>query len=324
MPRPVAGAGQVIIAVHAAALNHLDLWVRRGLPHLDVPLPHIGGSDIAGRIAELADSTQDLNVGDRVLINPTLWCGQCDWCRRGEESLCTSLAVLGEHVPGGFAEFVAVPSLNVSPIPDDLSFEDAAAVPLVFQTAWRGLIGRGELQASETVLILGASGGVSTAAIQIAKLAGARVFAVTAGQEKARRIQELGADRVFDRLEGDFSSAVWEATEKRGVDLVFDGVGEAVWSGALRALGRGGRLVTYGHTTGHQGAVDIRHIYWKQLKIIGTTMASRSEFQRVMSLVFRKKLEPVIDVVWPLEKARQAHERLEAGEQLGKIVLKIA
>lgn len=321
VPRPDVGPGQVLIAVHAAALNHLDLWARRGLPGLQLEFPHIGGSDIAGVVEELGDGVEGPTPGTRVLVNPSLWCGRCDWCLKGEESLCTSYRIIGEHIRGGFAEFAAVPATNVHPIPDHMSFEDAAAVPLVYQTAWRGLVGRGRLEAGESVLVTGASGGVSTAAIQIAKHIGATVFAVTAGPEKAARVRELGADHVIDRLESDFSKEVWKATDKRGVDMAFDSVGEAVWPDLLRALARGGRLVTYGATTGPAGQVEIRLTFWKQLQIIGTTMSSVSEFDAVMSLVFKKKLKPVIDVVRPLEDAHEAHRRLEAGEQFGKIVL---
>ena len=318
-PRP--GPDQVVIAVRAAALNHLDLWARRGLPGLELEFPHIGGSDLAGTIAELGEAVEGLEVGTRVLANPSLWCGKCEWCRKGEESLCVSYRIIGEHVNGGLAEHVAVPAQNVLAIPDDLSFEEAAAVPLVYQTAWRGLISRGRLRPGEMVLITGGSGGVSTAAIQIAKLAGAYVFAVTAGRQKARRLEELGADVVVDREHADFSKEVWKATDKRGVDLAFDAVGEAVWPDLLRVLARNGRLVTYGATTGPRGQAEIRLTFWKQLQIIGSTMSSRSEFEEVMGLLFQRELEPVIDVVWSIDRARQAHERLEAGAQLGKIVL---
>jgi NADPH:quinone reductase-like Zn-dependent oxidoreductase len=321
VPRPSAKSGEVLIAVRAAAMNHVDLWARRGLPGLKFEFPHVGGSDMAGTVAEVGSGVTGLDVGTRVLVNPSLWCGGCEWCRRGEESLCNSYRIIGEHTNGGFAEYAAVPAQNVLPIPDDLSFEEAAAVPLVYQTAWRGLVGRGGLKAGETVLITGASGGVSTAAIQIAKHKGARVFAVTSGPEKARRVKELGADVVIDRLETDFYKELYKATDKRGVDLAFDSVGAAIWPEIVRGLARDGRLVTYGATTGPKGQVDIRLTFWKQFRIIGSTMSSRTEFEEVMSLVFQKSLRPVIDVVWPLDRARQAHERLEAGEQFGKIVL---
>ena len=321
--RPEPAAGEALIKVKAVAMNHLDLWTRRGLPGLDFDLPHIGGSDVAGIVEELGEDgeTEGLEPGTRALVNPSLYCGECEWCLRGEESLCLRYRILGEHTDGGFAEYVSVPAANVMPIPDELDFESAAAVPLVFQTAWRGLKGRGRLQPGETALILGGSGGVSTAAIQVARHLGARVFAVTSGPENVRRVQELGADLAIDRLEADFAGAAWEATEKRGVDLVFDGIGETVWPGALRSLARNGRLVTYGATTGPRGQVDIRVVFWKQLQIIGTTMASQIEFEEVMGLVFQRKLKPVIDVVLPLERAREAHERLEAGGHFGKIVL---
>lgn len=321
VPSPEVTPGQVLIAVRAAAMNHLDLWARRGLPGLNLEFPHIGGSDIAGLVEDTGEGVQRLDPGTRVLVNPSLWCGTCAWCQKGEESLCASYRIIGEHLRGGFAEYVAVPAANVHPLPDDLSFAEAAAVPLVYQTAWRGLIARGGLEKGETVLVTGASGGVSTAAIQIAKHVGATVFAVTSGPAKAGRVRDLGADHVIDRLESDFSKEIWKLTEKRGVDVAFDGVGEAVWPDILRVLARDGRLVTYGATTGAKGQVEIRLAFWKQLRIIGSTMSSVSEFNKVTSLVFQKKLRPVVDVVWPLERAREAHERLEAGDQFGKIVL---
>lgn len=324
VPQPKPGPDQVLIAVHAAAMNHLDLWTRRGLPGLEFEFPHIGGSDLAGTVAELGREVESLTVGTRVLVNPSLWCGDCEWCRKGEESLCSQYRIIGEHISGGFAEYIAVPARNVLAIPDDLAFEQAAAVPLVYQTAWRGLIRRGRLSPGETVLITGGSGGVSTAAIQIAKLAGAHVYAVTAGTDKARRLEALGADVVIDREKTEFSKAIWERTDRRGVDLAFDSVGETLWPDILRALARDGRLVTYGATTGPGGRVDIRLAFWKQLQIIGSTMSSRSEFEEVIRLVFRGELQPVIDVVWSIDKVRQAHERLEAGEQLGKIVLTLS
>jgi len=321
VPRPSVEQGQVLVSVRAAALNHLDLWARRGLPGLELEFPHIGGSDMAGTVEELGEGVDNLDVGARVLVNPSLWCGRCEWCRKGEESLCLHYKIIGEHLNGGFAQFAAVPARNILPIPDELTFEEAAAVPLVYQTAWRGIISRGRLRPGETVLVTGGSGGVSTAAIQVAKLAGAYVFAVTAGEEKVRSLEELGADIVFDRLSQNFAKEIWLATDKRGVDMIFDSIGEVSWPDLTRALARNGRLVTYGATSGPKGQVDIRLTFWKQLKIIGTTMSSRSEFEEVMSLVFQGELEPVIDVVWPLDEAREAHERLEAGQQFGKIVL---
>ena len=317
--RPEPGRGEVLVEVKAAALNHLDLWVRRGLP-IETTMPHIGGSDIAGVVAELGPEVDDVEVGTRVVVNPTLWCGRCEWCHAGEESMCVRLRILGEHTQGGFAEYVAVPAANLYPIPDDLPFEEAAAVPLVFQTAWRGLVTRARVRAGDAVLVTGASGGAATAAIQIAKLAGARVFAVTTGKN-VERVRELGADVVYDRTAVDFSKELWKDTGKRGVDVIFDSVGEATWTQNLRALTRGGRIVVYGATTGPNAESDLRQVFWKQLEILGTTMASRGEFEAVMRLVLRGEMRAVVDVVWPLDRAREAHERLERGGQFGKIVL---
>lgn len=319
VPQPSPGPGEVLVEVKAAALNHLDLWVRRGLP-VETPMPHIGGSDVAGVVAALGEGVMGVEPGARVVLNPSLWCGRCEWCVRGEESLCVDFGIIGEHTQGGFAEYVVVPAANLYRIPDGFPFEEAAAAPLVFATAWRGLITRARLRPGETVLVTGASGGVGSAAVQIARLAGARVFAVTTS-ENVERVRSLGADVVYDRTAVDYSKEVWKDTGKRGVDVVFDSVGQATWAGNVRALARGGRLVVYGATTGPTAETDLRVVFWKQVEIIGTTMSSRHEFERVMGLVFGGRLKPVVDVVWPLDRAREAHERLERGDQFGKIVL---
>ncbi len=258
LPDPRPASGEVVVSVRAAALNHLDLWVRRGLPGLEVAMPHIGGSDISGVIDEVGEGVDGWAPGDQVVVNPGLWCAQCEWCMRGEHSLCERYGIIGEHVAGGFAEKASVPARNLLALPTGYEFERAAAAPLVFQTAWRALMTRASLQPGETVLITGASGGVSTAAVQIAKLAGATVFAVTSGPDNVRRIEELGADLVIDREQENFSVRVWRETERRGVDVVLDGVGEAIFDDCLRTLAPLGRLVTYGATTGDQGRLSIR------------------------------------------------------------------
>lgn len=321
LPDPSAGPGEVVVDVGAAALNHLDLWVRRGLPGLDVQMPHVGGSDAAGTVADVGEGVEGWEPGDRVVVNPGQWCGRCEWCARGEHSLCESYRIMGEHVDGAAAEKVRVPADSLYPLPEDVPFEEAAGVALVFQTAWRGLVVRAGLRPGETVLITGGSGGVSTAAIQIAALAGARVLAVTSGPENVERVRALGAEIVIDRLEEDFSKAAYEATGRRGVDVILDSVGEAMWNGCVRALARDGRLVTYGATTGSAGQQDIRRMFWKQVRIIGTTMAGRGEFEKVMDLVFSGRLRPVVDVVWPLERIADAHARMEEGESFGKVIL---
>lgn len=321
VPTPVAGAGEVVVRVRAAAMNHLDLWVRRGLPGIEISLPHIGGSDIAGEVVELGAGVASVSKNARVIVNPGLWDGTCEWCQKGEHSLCADYRIIGEHTDGGFAEYVAVPAANLVEIPDEFSFEEAAAVPLVFLTAWRALITQARLRAGESVLIQGASGGAASAAIQIAKLAGAYVFAVTSSDEKAAHARELGADEVIDRTQEDFSKAIFKRTNRRGVDVVLENTGEKTWEGSLRSLARGGRLVTYGGTTGPDGNTNIPLLFWKQVQIIGSTMGTAAEFATVTRLVWQRRLRPVIDRVLPLDDIKAAHEILEAGEQFGKIVL---
>ncbi len=319
VPAPVAQPGEVLLRVRAAALNHLDVWVRKGLP-IETTMPHIGGSDVAGVVEALGPGVTGVQVGARVVVNPTLSCGQCDWCRAGEEPLCVRFQILGEHTNGGFAEYVAVPAINLFPIPQTFSFEQAAAAPLAFLTAWRALVTRGRVRNGSTVLITGASGGVATAAIQIAKHLGATVYAVTT-TDKLTRARELGADVVYDRSAADFSKQIWQDTNKRGVDVVLDSVGEAIWQQNVRSLARGGRLVSYGGTTGPRAELDIRTLFWKQIEVLGTTMSNRIEFEEVMRLVFAGALHPVVDTVMKLNEIRAAHERLERGQQFGKIVL---
>ncbi|HUF13876.1 MAG TPA: alcohol dehydrogenase catalytic domain-containing protein [Longimicrobiales bacterium] len=319
--RPEPGEGEALIEVRAAALNHLDLWVRRGLP-IETTMPHIGGSDVAGVVAALGAGAEAAGhaVGQRVVVNPSISCGRCEWCRAGEQPLCETYRILGEHTQGGFAEFAVAPARDLYPIPDDYPFEKAAAAPLAFLTAWRALTTRARLKSGESVLVTGASGGVATAAIQIAKHAGARVFAVTSTGH-VERVRGLGADVVYDRLAVDYGRELWKDTGKRGVDVVLDSVGAATWTTNVRSLSRAGRLVVYGATTGPAVETDLRLVFWKQLEILGSTMSNDVEFREVMDLVFGGALEPVVDVVWPLERAADAHARLEEGAALGKVVL---
>ncbi len=321
---PEPGPGEVRIAVRAASLNHLDLWARRGLP-FEIPMPHIGGSDVAGVVDALGTGVEKgaggVAMGTRVVADPSL---NYEWYRRpgrGPSFANPPLTVLGEHTQGGFADYFVAPAANLFEIPEAVSFETAAAAPLTFVTAWSALLGRGGLKPGEAVLVTGASGGVSTAAIQIAKLSGARVYAVTSGSSNVERVKELGADVAYDRLEVDFSREVWRDTGKRGVDLILDSVGEPLWEGCLRSLAVGGRIVSYGGTGGPAVTSDIRAIFWKQLSILGTTMGPPEDFRRVMNLVFEGRLAPVIHEVMPLEETQRAHELLEAGEVFGKLVL---
>jgi NADPH:quinone reductase-like Zn-dependent oxidoreductase len=256
-----------------------------------------------------------------VVVNPALSCGHCEFCIRGEVSLCPEFRILGEHTDGGFAEYVAVPASSLHRLPDDYPFEKAAALPVSYQTAWRAVVSRAALRAGEDVLVLGASGGTAIACVQVAKLAGARVFAVTRGAEKVARVRALGADAVYDRAEVDFSRELLRDTAGRGVDVVIENVGQATWKQSLRSLAKGGRLVTYGATTGPVGELNLAALFWKQIRVIGTTMASRAEFEAMLTVALRGDLDPVIDSVLPLADARAAHERLESGAHFGKIIL---
>ncbi len=323
LPKPTIGLDDVLINVKAIALNQLDLFVRRGSPVLKLPLPHIPGSDGAGVIAEVGANVKGLSVGQRVTINPGLSCGRCDFCIAGEESLCPDFKILGEHTSGTAAEFVRVPAVNVLPIPDDYPFEQAAAAPLVYLTVWRALISRACVRAGEDVLILGAGAGTGTAAIQIAKKAGARVFVTSSSDEKLQKAKEIGADIGINYQTQEWDREVFKLTAKRGVDIVFDSVGAATWLKSIRSLKRGGRLVVIGATTGANPPEEIGYIFWKQIDILGSTMSNQREFREVMKLVLRNELKPVIDRVFPLERAQEAHARLESGAQFGKIVLTV-
>lgn len=320
VPVPEPGPGEVRIKVAAAAMNHLDLWVRRGLP-IETPMPHIGGSDVAGVVDAVGPGAEDVPLGTRVVVDPSLGYSWYDGQGRGEAFDEPRFRIVGEHTQGGFAEYTVVPAENLLQIPDDFAFEDAAAAGLVFVTAWRALVTRARLRPGDQVLITGASGGVGTAAVQVAARAGAKVFAVTGGADKVTLMRELGAHVVYDRHEVDFSREVWRDTDKRGVDVVFDTVGEDVWAKCLRALSVGGRLVTSGATTGSRGVTELRLVFWKQLEILGSTMGTPTEFREVMGLVFDGTFVPVVQEVMPLDDARRAHEILEAGQIFGKLVL---
>jgi NADPH:quinone reductase-like Zn-dependent oxidoreductase len=319
LPAPEPGAGEVRLEVRAAALNHLDIFTRNGLP--GVPLPMIPGGDGAGVVDRIGPGVSGVTPGDRVLIQPGLFCGACEHCRAGEQSLCVTYRILGEHVPGTFAEQVVVPARNAFPIPRGLSFAQAAAFPLAYQTAWRMVVGRAAVRAGETVLIHGVGGGVAGAALEVARLAGARVLATTSGEEKVRRVREAGAELVIDYRTEDVLSAVRRHTGKRGVDVVVDTVGEATWMTSLKAAARGGRIVTCGATSGPNPKEEIRQIFWKQISILGSTMANDREFRALLAAVAAGKLRPRIDRVFPLSQARAAFAYMEEGRQYGKIVV---
>ncbi|NOZ79065.1 MAG: zinc-binding dehydrogenase [Acidobacteria bacterium] len=321
-PLPEPGPGQVRIRLKAAALNHLDLFVLGGMPGIEIPLPHIGGADGAGVVDAAGPGVSGVAVGDEVIFNPGLACGGCELCRKGEQSLCVRFGIVGEHVDGTFAEAVVVPAGNVAPKPAHLGWEEAAALPLTFLTAWRMLLNRGGLRAGETVLIHGIGGGVALACLQLAKMAGARVFVTSRSEAKLASARELGADEVIP-AGANVAREVRRLTAKRGVDVVVDSVGEATWLQSLKAAAKGGRILTCGATSGPNPAEEIRLIFWNQLSIIGSTMGSDEDWRRMLGAVTSSGLKPVVDEVVPLDEGRKAYERLVAAEQLGKIVLTI-
>jgi NADPH:quinone reductase-like Zn-dependent oxidoreductase len=322
-PEPAIGPQDVLVRVRACALNHLDIWVRRGMPGVKIPLPHIGGCDIAGEVAKAGDAVTNVKAGDRVMLSPGVSCGQCDRCLAGKDNECRQYALLGYMYDGGYAEYLKAPSVNALPMPANLSFEQAAAVPLVFLTAWHMLITRAQLKPAETVLVLGAGSGVGSAAIQIAKVTGARVIATAGSEAKLDRAKELGAEGLIEHSKQNIADEIKRLTNRRGVDVVFEHVGEVTWEQSIRSLAIGGRLVTCGATTGYQGKIDIRLLFSRNLSILGTYMGSKAELFAVLELVGRGELKPVIDCVLPLERAAEAQERLENREQFGKIVLRV-
>jgi NADPH:quinone reductase-like Zn-dependent oxidoreductase len=321
VPNPRPGPGEVLIEVKATSINHIDIFLRRGMPGIKVPLPKIVGSDAAGVIRELGRDVSGLTPGQRVTINPGIACGHCEFCSAGFGSQCVSWAMVGENRDGAYAEFVVVPAHIVLPIPDHISFEEAAAAPLVFLTAWSMMVGKGNIRPGEDVLILGAGAGVGTAAIQIAKLVGCRVFATASNAEKLQRAKELGADFLINYTAEEFDKTIRDLTNKRGVDIVVDYIGADTWVRSLRSARRGGRVLTCGATTGFAPQTDLRHIFFRQVQVLGSTMGSHREFLDVMKCVFRGQLKPVIDRVLPLPEARKGHELIEQRAVFGKIVL---
>ncbi len=322
VPRPEPGPGEVLIEVKASALNHLDIWVRRGWPGLKLTMPHILGADGAGVVAALGEGVTGVEVGTRYAIDPGVNRYQDDYTRRGLDSMSPGYYIIGEHAPGFHAEYAIIPATNLLPLPDDVDFSSAAAASLVFLTAWRMLIHRAQVRTGESVLILGAGGGVNSAAIQIAKYAGCTVYATTSSQAKMEKSRELGADVVLNyREDPEWSKTIYRLTDKRGVDVVVDNVGQATWHDSLRAVARGGRIISVGNTSGPVAQTDVRFIFGKQISIIGSTMGSHQDYRDVMRLVFNGTVQPVIHQVMPLDRGVEAVEILEHGEQFGKIVL---
>ena len=322
IPTPSPNPDEVLVEVKAAALNRLDLWVLRGWPGLKLEMPHVGGSDIAGVIAEVGKDVKNFSTGERVVVNPGYSTLDDKWTESGEEVLSPGYRIIGEHVRGGFAEYVCVPQKNIHKIPAEFSFEEAAAPLLVGVTAWRMLKTRGGLQAGETVLIIGAGGGLNSFSIQLCKHFGARVIALTSSKEKEKRARALGADEVVNYVDRpDWHKVVYELTSKSGVELVVDNVGAKTIKQSILATAPGGRIVTVGNTSGHQLDIDNRYLFAKQISLIGSTMGNRDDFNKVLELIWARKLKPVIDSVLPLGDGKQGYQRLENSEQFGKVIL---
>ena len=320
-PDPVVGPGEALVRVRACSINHLDLWVRGGLPGLEPAMPHILGNDVAGEIVAVGPGVTNVAAHQKTLVNPTLSCGTCTACANGDDHLCRSYDVLGRKRNGGYAEFVTVPAANCLPFPENLTWEQAAAVPLVFLTAWHMLVTRARVRAGEDVLVIGAGSGVGSAAVQIARLHGARVIATAGSAAKLAKAHELGAHDTIDHASEDIAARARALTGKKGVDVVVEHVGGRVFEAGLAALARDGRLVTCGATTGGKVALDLNLVFGRHLTLLGSWMGRRSDLNDALRHVASGALRPVVDSVLPLEDARRAHERIEARAHFGKVVL---
>jgi len=321
VPEPQVRPDHVLVQVKACALNHLDIFVRGGLPGIDIPLPHILGSDVAGIVREVGELVSWIKPGDEVMLQPGLSCGHCQECLRGEDNLCREYDMIGYRHDGGYAEFVAAPGVNVIPKPTALAWEDAAALPLVTLTAWHMLVTRAQLKAGETLLVHAAGSGVGSIAIQIGKLLGARVIATAGADEKLVKARELGADETINYTQGDWPKQVRKLTNRVGVDVVFEHTGAATWEGSIASLRNNGRLVTCGATSGYDARTDIRQVFYRHLTILGSFMGSKAELLAALKLVEQGKIRAVVDRVLPLSDARHAHDLMEDRAQFGKLVL---
>jgi NADPH:quinone reductase-like Zn-dependent oxidoreductase len=325
LPRPeLEAAGDALVRVHAAALNRLDLFVADGLAGVDYRFPHIVGSDGAGVVEAVGSAVTGIRAGDRVMINPGVACGRCAACAAGEESLCATFRVLGEHRPGTAAEYVVVPAVNLAAVPPAMSWAQAAAFSLATLTAWHMLATRAALQQGETVLVWGIGGGVALAALQVARHLGARVIVTSGSDAKLEAARRLGAEATVNHATQDVVAEVRRLTVRRGADVVVDSVGQARWQDSLRAMRRGGRLVICGATSGPMVQLDLRRLFWHQWSILGATLGSRREYAAIVALAHEGLLWPVVDSVVPLARATEAFARLQRGEQTGKLVIEVA
>lgn len=324
VPKPVIGQDEALVRVRACALNHLDIWTRQGMPGIKIPMPHILGCDIAGEVSEIKSSSSKIKTGSRVIVSPGISCGQCEFCKTGWDSLCDQYQIHGFQVPGGYAEFVKVPVRNLIPVSNRYSFEEWAACPLVFVTAWHMLVTRAGLTKGETVLIHAAGSGVGSAAIQLAKLRGATVITTIGNSSKEKKAKELGADHIINYKNKDFSQEVRSLTHGKGVEVVFEHIGTETFTKSLACLSKKGRLVTCGVTSGSNVQIDLRFLFVRQHTLMGSYMGGKSELEQAVVCLEAGKLKPVVDSVFPLEKARDAHKQMLDRKNFGKIILKIS
>lgn len=320
LPVPEPGPGEVRVRIKAVAVNHLDIWVRRGGPAFKLELPHRLGSDIVGELDAIGPGARG-TVGTKVVVQPGLSCMRCDACLGGHDNLCRHYRILGEHAQGGYAEYIVVPEVNIAPYPERLDFPQAAAAILPFLTAWQMLVHKARVQAGETILVHGAGSGIGVAAIQIAKLFGARVIATASSEAKLARARDLGADVGIDYTKQDFAAECRQLTGKRGVDAVIEHVGGDVFEKSIRAVRNGGRIVTCGATAGFHPAIDLRHIFFRQVEVLGSTMGSKADLLAVLGHVAAGRLNPVVHEILPLRQAADAHRLLEERKAFGKVVL---
>lgn len=323
-PDPQIKPDEVLVRVKACALNHLDIWIRQGIPAYQIPLPHISGCDVAGQIERVGSQVKGVKVGQKVFVSPGLNCGTCEECKAGHDNLCPSFGVLGARTDGGYAEFVAVPGRNVIAIPGSLAFEQAAAFPLVSVTAWHMVVTLAGLKSGETALIMGAGSGVGSMAIQIAKYIGAKVITTVGSEDKVKKALVIGADEVINHATDDVVKRVQELTGGQGVDVVIEHIGPQLWDQCLKSLAKGGRLVTCGATTGGEVKLDLRYLFSRQLTLKGSYMGTKAELLEAAKLVGAGKLKPVIDHVYPLQDARAAQEQMMSRKLFGKLVLAVS
>ncbi|MBI3008558.1 MAG: zinc-binding dehydrogenase [Candidatus Omnitrophica bacterium] len=321
VPEPSVFKDEVLVKVKACGVNHLDIWVREGLPGIKIPFPHILGCEVSGEVYKVGEGIKDVNIGDKVLIAPGISCGRCYQCLSGNDNMCISYDIMGLRCNGGYAEFAKAPLMNIIPLPEGLDFDGAAAIPLVFLTAWHMLITKARLLAGEDVLILGAGSGIGTAAVQIARLSGARVIVAAGTDEKLEKAKKLGADETINYKKSDFEREVKKLTNSKGVEVVFEHIGPDTWDKSIRSLSKRGRLVICGATSGPKVEIDLRYFFTRQLSIFGSYMGTKAELLDLLKLFGEKKLQPVIDRKFPLKEAKDAHQYMMDRKQFGKLVL---